>query len=61
MRDVILAAEPADLPRPKIDYLAVVDPDTLESLKTVDRPSLLALAVHLGPTRLIDNLVVEPR
>ena len=38
---------------------AAVDPDTLQPVATVARPVLLALAVHLGSRRLIDNLLTE--
>jgi pantoate--beta-alanine ligase len=37
------------------DYIAVVDPQTLEPLKTVRGPALVAVAAHVGPARLIDN------
>jgi len=42
----------------KIDYIAVVDPDSLESVRSVDRPIVIAVAVFFGPTRLIDNILV---
>ena len=41
-----------------MDYIAVADPQTLEPLKTVRRPVWLALAVRIGKTRLIDNIVI---
>jgi pantoate--beta-alanine ligase len=37
------------------DYIAVVDPQTLEPLKTVRHAALVAVAAHVGPGRLIDN------
>jgi pantoate--beta-alanine ligase len=43
----------------RIDYAAVVDPDTLEPLALVSEQVLLALAVYLGRTRLIDNLCLR--
>ena len=39
----------------KIDYANLVDPDTLLDLEAMRRPALLALAVVIGKTRLIDN------
>lgn len=42
------------------EYVAVVDPDTLQPRTTVDAPSLLAVAVPVGPVRLIDNVVLAP-
>ena len=40
----------------RIDYVALVDADTLQPLETVQPNSLLALAVFFGKTRLIDNI-----
>ena len=42
-----------------IDYVAVVDPDSLDDLQRIERRALIALAVQVGPARLIDNLIVE--
>jgi pantoate--beta-alanine ligase len=41
------------------EYLAVVDPDTLEPLTTVNGRVLVAVAARVGPTRLIDNTLIE--
>lgn len=38
-----------------IDYISVVDKDTLSDKEVIDRESVLALAVRVGGTRLIDN------
>ena len=43
------------------EYVAVVDAETLEPLQTLDRPAVLAAAVKIGQTRLIDNVRLEPR
>ncbi len=48
------------LPDGLIDYVRIVDPETLEDVETTDRPVRIALAVRLGSARLIDNLPVEP-
>ncbi|MGX1702679.1 pantoate--beta-alanine ligase [Microbacterium sp. NPDC055357] len=42
------------------EYVAIVDPDTLEEVRAVDRPALVAVAVRVGATRLIDNVVLAP-
>lgn len=42
------------------EYVAVVDAQTLEPVKSLDRPAVLAAAVKIGETRLIDNLRLEP-
>ncbi len=47
------------VPGTAIDYLAAVDPDTLDDARTLQPPVVLALAVRFGATRLIDNLVVR--
>jgi pantoate--beta-alanine ligase len=47
-------------PRAKIDYIIVTDAETLEKLDKIDeRPILIALAVYIGKTRLIDNVVLN--
>jgi pantoate--beta-alanine ligase len=43
-------------PLARIDYVALVNAETLEPLETVEANSLLALAVYFGATRLIDNI-----
>jgi len=40
----------------QIDYIAIVDPETLEDVTRIDRPAQMALAVKIGKTRLIDNM-----
>lgn len=42
-------------PYTQIDYVTLCDPVTLEDLETVAAETLLALAVKVGKTRLIDN------
>jgi len=39
-----------------VDYLAVVDADTLEPLDRMDRPARIIATARLGTTRLLDNL-----
>jgi pantoate--beta-alanine ligase len=49
-------------PHTRIDYLALVDPETLEEVGTVQPEARLLLAVWVGATRLIDNtLLAESR
>ncbi|MEO6025666.1 MAG: pantoate--beta-alanine ligase [Candidatus Binatia bacterium] len=48
-------------PLARVDYVALVDPETLAPVDTVDDRAVLALAVWIGSTRLIDNrLLVVP-
>ncbi|MGB2985543.1 MAG: pantoate--beta-alanine ligase [Phycisphaerae bacterium] len=51
IRKEISAAGPAD-----IEYVDVVDVDTLEALSIIDRPARICLAVRIGSCRLIDNV-----
>ena len=46
-------------PLAQIDYLSIADAETLEELKSIDRPALAVLAVKIGKTRLIDNMPLE--
>lgn len=43
----------------KVDYVELRDAEDLSSIDTVDRPAVLALAVRVGKTRLIDNTVLD--
>lgn len=43
-----------------IDYIAICHPDTLEDVAVIDQPVVMALAVKVGSTRLIDNLMLFP-
>ncbi len=42
------------------DYVALVDPDTLDPVVRVHAAALLLVAVRVGATRLIDNVVLAP-
>jgi len=42
----------------RLDYLDIVNPDTLEAMTELTSPALVAIAGYVGPTRLIDNLVL---
>lgn len=46
-------------PLAKIDYVSIADAQTLEELDTINRPALASLAVRIGETRLIDNVILE--
>jgi pantoate--beta-alanine ligase len=53
----ILASEPLA----RIDYAEIVDAQSFEPVVRVSRPCYVLLAVYLGKTRLIDNMLIEPR
>ena len=42
-------------PLAKIDYVSVVDANTLQPVHEITSPVLVAMAVYIGSTRLIDN------
>ena len=46
-------------PLAKIDYVEIVDFNTIEPIKTVKKPILTAIAVYIGKTRLIDNFIIN--
>ena len=50
-----------EIPGATVDYLELVDAETLADVKKLDRPMRLATAVFLGKTRLIDNIPVSGR
>jgi pantoate--beta-alanine ligase len=45
-------------PLARIDYVSVADAETMDELKKVKPPALVSLAVKIGRTRLIDNVVL---
>jgi len=59
---LIKAASNVILSKPDlaIDYIQICDPETLESIETLTKPTLMALAVKIGKTRLIDNMILYP-
>jgi pantoate--beta-alanine ligase len=50
----------ADEPRARVDYAEIVDAETFEAVARVARRCYAVLAVYLGKTRLIDNMLIEP-
>jgi pantoate--beta-alanine ligase len=50
----------AQEPQVRLDYFEVVDPDTLDPVEIISRPTLVAVAAYVGTTRLIDNIVLKP-
>jgi pantoate--beta-alanine ligase len=53
-----LTVELAAVPGARVDYARVVDAVTLKPLARLDRPAVVAAAVFLGSTRLIDNVAI---
>jgi pantoate--beta-alanine ligase len=56
MKRMIREEKPA-----KIDYLKICDSETLEEVKRIKGRTLVALALRIGKTRLIDNIVISKK
>jgi pantoate--beta-alanine ligase len=54
-----LAADLSAIPGARVDYARILDADSLRPIARLDRPAVAAVAMFLGSTRLIDNLVIE--
>ena len=62
--DAVLAAmreQIAPTPGAVIDYIVAVDADSLEPVETLRPNTLVALAVKIGRTRLIDNTILNKK
>ncbi|MCX6354540.1 MAG: pantoate--beta-alanine ligase [Candidatus Aureabacteria bacterium] len=55
-----IRAHLASSPVIKPEYVELVNPNTLERVSQIGERTLIALAAHVGMTRLIDNIFVEP-
>ncbi|MFY9264486.1 MAG: pantoate--beta-alanine ligase [Solirubrobacterales bacterium] len=53
-RDQLAAAD-------SVEYVEIVDPGTLTPVTLVDGPVLAVVAAHVGTTRLIDNMILDPK
>lgn len=51
----------AKFPAVKLQYLELVHPETLQPLTEITESGLLAIAAHVGNTRLIDNVMLKKR
>ena len=54
MREIIEAE-----PLAKIDYVSMVDALNMQPVEVVEKDVLVAMAVYIGKTRLIDNFMIE--
>jgi hypothetical protein len=54
------AAVPQHAAEIKLEYLELVDPETIRPMDVVKAPVRAALAAWIGETRLIDNVFCEP-
>lgn len=44
-------------PLARVDYVEIVNPDTMENIGQMEGDALIAMAVYIGKTRLIDNMI----
>jgi pantoate--beta-alanine ligase len=49
----------AQEPHVRLDYFEVINPETLEPIVLISKPTLVAVAAYVGSTRLIDNLILN--
>ncbi len=54
-----MRAEIGKYPEIRVDYLSIVEPETLADAKSPQGPLMLAGAVRIGDVRLIDNVLVD--
>ena len=47
-------------PLATIDYISIVDANSMQPVQKVISPVLVAMAVYIGSTRLIDNFSYDP-
>ena len=45
-------------PGARLDYLEIVNPDSLDPITDFSKPALVAVAAFIGNTRLIDNVLL---
>ncbi len=55
----LVKSELAVEPLARMDYVSCADAASLQELDVVEKPALLSMAVFIGKTRLIDNLILE--
>ena len=57
----IVKTKLSTIPAVKVEYVALVHPDTLTPVAKIEEVGLLVIAAHVGSTRLIDNLILRHR
>ena len=55
----VIKEELSKEPLAKIDYVEIVDSDSLENVETIEKNILVPIAVYIGKTRLIDNFTMH--
>jgi pantoate ligase/cytidylate kinase len=60
-RNLLTAAQDELAAAIQLEYLELVDPQTIQPLQQIERDGLLAIAARVGTTRLIDNIQLSQR
>jgi pantoate--beta-alanine ligase len=55
----IMKSEIIKEPLAKIDYIEIVDSESLENVENIEKSILVPIAVYIGKTRLIDNFIMH--
>jgi pantoate--beta-alanine ligase len=50
-----------DAPLARLDYLAVVNPDSLREIRRIENRAVVLVAARLGRTRLLDNTILQAK
>jgi pantothenate synthetase len=50
--------ELASEPLMRLDYLEIVDPDSLDAVEDISKGAVMVVAAFVGTTRLIDNILL---
>ena len=58
--EAALRSDLATIPGARVEYASIVDAQTLQPVALLDWPAVAAVAVFLGTTRLIDNILLVP-
>jgi len=56
-----LFIEQANIPQTKLDYIEIVDDMLLQKVTEIKQPVIVAIALYIGKTRLIDNIIILKR
>lgn len=58
----VIRAEIEAQPLAEVEYVEILDSDTLDDIRTIEpgKQALAAVAVRFGKTRLIDNMILTP-
>ncbi len=59
LKEIVVNWITAEAPDGCVDYIEIVDWDTLRPVETIEHSALLAIAVHFGTVRLIDNIRLD--